>query len=215
MNLCKNGHDLKVVGVYARNQCSQCHKDKSRKKYAENAEFRQRAILNAKKNRKKRAKTKEEWLELDKVRFMSYVDKNGNNGCWNWTGNILKTGYGSFSAKRSTGKTWRAHRFAWIIHGNELKEALELCHTCDNRKCVNPSHIWQGSRKENMQDMRIKNRNPLWIKTHCKHGHELNSENTFKRYDGFRECLICSKETKRRWYLNKKKKESECLMKKV
>lgn len=140
------------------------------------------------------------WDIEAKERFLSRIEKDDKTGCWNWTGSKLKTGYGTFSAKRSTGKCWRAHRFSWIIHGKELVEGLDLCHSCDNRLCVNPDHLWLGTRQENLLDCLRKNRNPNWNKTHCKHGHEYTKENTMIRYDGDRECRTCSNRHKKEWH---------------
>lgn len=139
--------------------------------------------------------------EAEKERFMSYVYPDPNTGCWLWGGGKLKTGYGCFNGKlENARKAWRAHRFSWLVHGKDLVDGMDLCHTCDNRLCVNPDHLWIGTRKENLQDCRNKGRNPTWGKTHCKHGHEFTEDNIMIRYDGFRECLTCSRETKKRWY---------------
>jgi hypothetical protein len=52
-----------------------------------------------------------------------------------------------------------AHRAAWILsNGREIPEGMEIMHTCDNPKCVNPSHLKLATTAENMQDKRIKGR---------------------------------------------------------
>jgi hypothetical protein len=64
-------------------------------------------------------------------------------------------GYGIFSAE---GKSVRAHRYAWeMVHG-PIPRGLFACHRCDNRKCVNPDHLFLGTSRDNMHDMIAKGR---------------------------------------------------------
>lgn len=77
------------------------------------------------------------------------------NGCWEWQGSLTKSGYGRFAFKS---RTYRAHRFSYIIHKGDIKDKNIICHTCDNPKCVNPDHLWQGTIKQNTHDMIEKGR---------------------------------------------------------
>lgn len=93
-------------------------------------------------------------MSPDEKRFWSLVDKTGD--CWLWNGSKRK-GYGSFYAR---GKTHVAHR--WIyerIHGKQPSN-IDACHRCDVRSCVNPTHLFAGTRSQNMLDMHSKNRHP-------------------------------------------------------
>lgn len=132
--------------------------------------------------------------QSEKDRFMSYVYPDPNTGCFLWGGGIIKTGYGVFNAKvPGLVNMWRAHRFSWLVHDNKLIEGLDLCHTCDNRLCVNPDHLWMGTRQENLLDCKQKKRNPHWIRTHCKKGHEYTEDNILRKGPGrkYKECKEC------------------------
>jgi hypothetical protein len=95
--------------------------------------------------------------------FWARVNKKAPNGCWEWTGSINNTGYGSVSW---CGAVYTAHRIAaWISGMVEHMEAPEhsrmkthVLHKCDNRRCCNPDHLFLGSLSDNMYDMYEKNR---------------------------------------------------------
>jgi hypothetical protein len=78
-----------------------------------------------------------------------------------------------------------------LVYGTE-----EACHTCDNPICVNPNHLYVGSRASNMRDMWERGRaggvtGENARKTHCKHGHKFTPENTMDNPSGGRRCLTC------------------------
>lgn len=94
-------------------------------------------------------------------RFFKKVNKDGpivpyvGTPCWIWTGSIHKSGYGSF---RGGSGIYYAHRFSYKLHYGELPAELDVLHKCDNKLCVNPSHLWLGTDFDNRRDMILKNR---------------------------------------------------------
>jgi hypothetical protein len=77
--------------------------------------------------------------------------------CWEWKSPIMKNGYGLI---RHENKNCRAHRVSFEIFREEIINDLHVCHACDNKKCVNPDHLWLGTRFDNMQDASKKRRLP-------------------------------------------------------
>lgn len=72
-------------------------------------------------------------------------------GCWEWTGAISGgTGYGSI---RVEGKAYGVHVLAARTWKGEQPPKTIVCHTCDNRKCFNPDHLYYGTARSNVIDM--------------------------------------------------------------
>ena len=78
------------------------------------------------------------------------------NDCWEWVGAIHKSGYGVFGVDR---KAVPAHRASYQLFVGDIPDGMCICHTCDNRKCVNPDHLWVGTQTENIEDRHTKGRN--------------------------------------------------------
>jgi hypothetical protein len=85
-------------------------------------------------------------------RFWSKVDKRGPDDCWEWTAGLTSTGYGCF-VTHPPHRKHKASRFSLLLVSSPPDDIRNLaCHTCDNPKCVNPAHLYWGSKSENMRD---------------------------------------------------------------
>ncbi len=88
-------------------------------------------------------------------RFWAKVEKTPT--CWVWTAACIADGYGSFALAR--GRMVKTHQYSWQIHNGPIPDGLWVLHTCDNRRCVNPAHLYLGTRMDNVHDMMSRGRN--------------------------------------------------------
>lgn len=112
-------------------------------------------------------------------RFWSKVDKNGPTPahcpeigpCWLWTGSKSGNGYGKIGSGGHAGKTLDAHRVSFFLHHGRWPEP-EALHASDNKQCVRPEHISEGTRLENARDRVAKGRAARGV----SHGHSKLTE---------------------------------------
>ncbi len=98
-------------------------------------------------------------------RFLRHVLMCPMSGCWLWTGDLDKDGYGNFHRTRPEaralglkGRSRRAHRASWEIHRGAIPDGFCVLHHCDNRACVNPDHLYTGTDADNVRDMDARGR---------------------------------------------------------
>lgn len=89
----------------------------------------------------------------------SYVI-NEITGCWEWCRSLFRQGYSKIDYLDEIGnrKSIRGHRLSYRLYKGEIKDNLFVCHSCDNKICVNPDHLWLGTHEDNMADMDKKGR---------------------------------------------------------
>ena len=107
--------------------------------------------------------------------FWGRVDQStGVDSCWIWTKGKNDRGYGLASYQ---GLSWKAHRLAALLSGMVIDDLCVL-HKCDNPPCVNPSHLFVGTRGDNNRDTSRKGR----MATGDRHWTRMNPESV-KRGD--------------------------------
>ena len=83
-------------------------------------------------------------------RFLKKVKINETTGCWEWQG--ARNGVGRYGIMGIAGRPFYAHRLSWLLYRGKVSGKDWICHTCDNKGCVNPDHLFPGDRKDNVHD---------------------------------------------------------------
>lgn len=122
---------------------------------------------------------------------MAKVDKTAT--CWLWTGSLDKKGYGRFKHK---GRPELVHRLSYTFFKGPIPPGLEIHHTCNVTRCVNPAHLEPVTSSVNnriMQGWSLRDGN--W---YCKNNHLMNETNYNKQ------CKICQSNYQREWFQRRK-----------
>jgi hypothetical protein len=94
-----------------------------------------------------------------KAYLLARYTEDPKTGCWNWTQGLTKTGYAVMGLRHAG--TCFPHRLAYKLFIGDWVPGLMICHTCDNRKCINPAHLTQETAAWNMLDKTAKGRGNL------------------------------------------------------
>lgn len=147
-------------------------------------------------------------------RFESKYEPVPEAGCWLWTAS-LQGSYGQIGADGGGG-ILLAHRVSYELYVGPIPHGMQVCHRCDIPICVNPSHLFIGTQRDNVLDMFKKGRGIMQThpevhhnrkKTVCKYGHEFTPENTEIRKNGSRLCVACKPRLNRLFRKNRNGKK--------
>jgi hypothetical protein len=97
--------------------------------------------------------------------FWSRVEKTDT--CWLWTGGRTSAGYGAFHLV-GKGNYEGAHRYSFTLAGGFIPDKWHVCHSCDVKLCVNPSHLFVGTSGANQLDSLAKGRRRLFWNAESK-----------------------------------------------
>jgi hypothetical protein len=143
-------------------------------------------------------------------RFHEKYVMEPNTGCWLWIVSTRLRGlpYGEIRVGKRMAS---AHRVSWELHNGSIPNEMWVLHKCDVPQCVNPAHLFLGTRTDNARDMVKKGRSHSQKKTHCPKGHAYTEDNLMT-YPGNiqRNCRACkTKQSYDDYRKNKAKKNAD------
>ena len=103
-----------------------------------------------------------DWPDNVRARFEAKFQRGAPGDCWEWRAGRRSSGYGGFAVSVNGRRAhYDAHSVSLRLHlGRELGDGLWALHHCDNRACVNPAHLYEGTRTQNMHDAIRRGRMP-------------------------------------------------------
>lgn len=88
-------------------------------------------------------------------RLLSHAHPEPMSGCWLWDASTTRFGYGRLGVER---RVELAHRVAFRLLVEPIPPGLYVLHSCDVAPCVNPEHLYLGTHRDNMDDMKERGR---------------------------------------------------------
>jgi len=88
-------------------------------------------------------------------RFEEKIERIPECGCWIWMGSSALWGYGQIWV---VNRVMVAHRASWEMFNGPIPKGMCVLHKCDTPPCVNPYHLFLGTKSDNTQDMLSKKR---------------------------------------------------------
>jgi hypothetical protein len=133
-----------------------------------------------------------------------------NTGCTLWFGVVNRRGYGRLHV---SGRLHLAHRLSYELEHGPVPAGRLVLHKCDQTACIQATHLFVGTHRDNMADCAAKGRYAGQKKTACQHGHPLVGSNVVWRSlrgsRPYRECATCRRDTWRRSHeVNKEKRNA-------
>lgn len=151
---CPQNHEYSEENTWwykGHRECKQCRRERNQKTREKN-----RSIKLTENKEKNKQIDKNKYINKTIERFKTGYIVNNNN-CWIWNKSTDKDGYGKF-AMSFPQKIERAHRASWVLYRGIIPENKCVLHKCDVTSCVNPEHLWLGTRDDNNKNMAIKER---------------------------------------------------------
>ena len=110
------------------------------------------------------------FTDKDINRFWEKVNRKSLDECWDWQASLFTGGYGKFCLTdwqdHNIRRDYAAHRVSWVICKGPIPDDKLVLHKCDNRKCVNPRHLYLGNQSDNVSDRVY--RNPGSFVANCR-----------------------------------------------
>ena len=92
-----------------------------------------------------------------------------NGECWECHLAPIPSGYCYTQVGGRSGFKWRVHRLIYTVINGDIPKGEIVRHTCDNRKCMRPSHLICGTHADNTDDMMQKGRHKFIPRTDHRH----------------------------------------------
>lgn len=143
-------------------------------------------------------------MDVMAKRLLNKISMDLSTGCWEWRG-ATSNGYGYLtvgSRKDGTRHTEKTHKAAYRAFIGDIPAGMHVCHKCDNRKCINPDHLFIGTHLDNMRDRDAKGRNVVIIGT--RHTNAKLDDNKVMEARALRKTGITYSSLANRYGVNKK-----------